>query len=191
VAQNQIFFDLDVTREVGQNNEPDVITVDSEIKSVPVGLIMNVQPAVDPSTKRINMSLRPSITRITTFVADPAVALQVAQINAANNSGVNVSSQIPVVEVRELDSMITMESGQTVVMGGLMQETSENSREGLPGAMDIPILGQAVSQNVRGSRVTELVIFIKATVVNDRDTISDEDIRLYKTFSPDPRPIAF
>jgi MSHA type pilus biogenesis protein MshL len=191
VAQNQIFFDLDVQREENNQTNRTTITVDSEIKSVPVGLIMSVQPAVDPETKRINMGLRPSVTRITGFVSDPAVAIQVAQINAENNTGVNVSSQIPIIEVRELDSMITMESGQTVVMGGLMQDVTENSREGLPVAMDIPVLGQAVSQNIRGSKVTELVIFIRATVVNDRDTIDDEDIRLYKTFIPDPRPIAF
>lgn len=191
VAQNQIFFDIDVERQEGVDGQGDTVTVDSEIKSVPVGLVMNVQPAADPITKRINMSLRPSITRISGFVSDPAVAIQVAQINATNNTGVTISSQIPIIESRELDSMITMESGQTVVMGGLMQEVSENSREGLPGIMDVPILGQTVSQNIRGSKVTELVIFIRATVVNDRETIADEDIRLYKTFIPDPRPIAF
>ncbi len=188
VAQNQIFFDLDVqqTQSTVQGGAP-LITVDSEIKSVPVGLVMNVQPAVDPLTKRINMSLRPSITRITGYVSDPAVAYLVAQTN--NSSA--ITSQIPIIESRELDSLITMDSGQTVVLGGLMQDTSENSREGLPGAMDIPVLGHAVSSNIRSSKVTELVIFIRATVVDSRGTVADEDIRLYKTFTPDPRPIAF
>lgn len=191
VAQNQIFFDLQVDRETSEQTQRTIVSVESEIKSIPVGLIMNVQPAIDPVTRRISMGLRPSITRVTGYVSDPGVAIQVAQINAENNTGINVSSQIPIVEVREMDSLITMESGQTAVMGGLMQDSSENSREGLPGAMDIPILGQAVSQNVRGSKVTELVIFIRATIVNDRDSVSDEDIRLYKTFTPDPRPIVF
>ena len=57
--------------------------------------------------------------------------------------------------------------------------------------MDVPLLGQAVSQNVRQNKVTELVVFIRATLANAPDTISDEDIRLYKTFTPDPRPIVF
>ena len=192
VAQNQVFFEIDVQREENNETGRERITVDSEIRSVPVGLIMSVQPAADPTTKKISLGLRPSVTRITGFVADPAVALIVADINRENPGDTqNITSQIPIVEVRELDSMITMDSGQTVVMGGLMQDTSENSREGLPGAMDIPILGQAVSKNIRNSTVTELVIFIKATIVNDRGTIADEDIRLYKTFTPDPRPIAF
>jgi len=193
VAENQIFFDLQVERETSDQTNRTIVTVESEIKTVPVGLIMSVQPAADPVTKKISLGLRPSITRITGFVSDPAVAIQVAQINAENPGGspTTISSQIPIIETRELDSLVTMESGQTVVLGGLMQEMSENNREGLPGAMDIPILGQAVSQNIRSSKVTELVIFIRATVVNDRDTIADEDIRLYRTFTPDPRPIAF
>jgi general secretion pathway protein D len=189
VAQNQIFFDIDVEREEATvQNQRERVTIDSEIRSVPVGLIINVQPSIDPVTKRITMGVRPSITRITGSVPDPAVAFVVAGLE---NASTNITSLIPIVEVRELDSMVSMDSGQTIVMGGLMQESSENTREGLPGAMDIPILGQAVSQNIRASKVTELVIFIRATVVNDSDTVADEDIRLYKTFTPDPRPIAF
>lgn len=193
VAQNQVFFDLDVQRERNEQTNTTILTVDSNIKSVPVGLIMTVQPVADAVTRKISLGLRPSVTRITGFVSDPAVAIQVAQINAENTGGspTAITSQIPIIETRELDSLITMESGQTMIMGGLMQETSENNREGLPGVMDVPLLGQAVSSNIRSSRVTELVVFIRATLVNDRDTISDEDIRLYKTFTPDPRPIAF
>ena len=51
--------------------------------------------------------------------------------------------------------------------------------------MDIPVLGQAASNNVKENTVSELVIFIRATLVNDHATVSDEDIRLYKTFTPD------
>jgi type II secretory pathway component GspD/PulD (secretin) len=190
VAQNQVFFDLNVTlTEATQVGQRDRLTVDSQIKTVPVGLIMSVQPAVDPITRRISLSLRPSITRITGYVNDPGVAVTVAL--AQQSGGPSVSSPIPIIEVREMDSLITMESGQTVVMGGLMQEDVQTTREGLPGLMDIPLLGQAAGQNIRQNKVTELVVFIRATLANARDTVTDEDIRLYKTFTPDPRPIIF
>lgn len=191
VAQNQVFFDLEVQEETDIQTNQRRITVDSQIRTVPVGIVMSVQPAVDAGRRRINLSLRPSITRITGFVDDPGVALQVANINRNNSNPVNVTSQIPIIETREVDSMITLLSGQTMVMGGLMQEEARTTREGIPGAMDIPLLGQALSQNIKENKVTELVIFIRATLANDSDTIADEDIRLYKTFAPDPRPIAF
>jgi type II secretory pathway component GspD/PulD (secretin) len=72
-----------------------------------------------------------------------------------------------------------------------MQETGQTTREGFPGLMDIPLLGQAAAQNIKQNTVTELVIFIRATLANGAGTIADEDIRLYKTFTPDPRPIVF
>ena len=137
--------------------------------------------------------MRPSITRITSYINDPGVAVTIA-VAQNNNPGSNipsVSSPIPIVEVREMDSIVTMESGQTVVMGGLMQDSGQTTREGVPGLMDVPLLGQVASENIKINKVTELVIFIRATLSNARGTVADEDIRLYKTFTPDPRPIAF
>ncbi len=191
VARNQVFFELDVTDETDQVTDRRTIRVDSQIKTIPVGIVMSVQPAVDSRTRQINLSMRPSITRITGFIDDPGVALQVASVNRDNPNPVNVTSQIPIIETREIDSVVTLQSGQTIVMGGLMQEEAATSREGFPGLMDIPLVGQAVSQNIKENRVTELVIFIRATLANDAGTIADEDIRLYKTFGPDPRPIVF
>ncbi len=192
VAQNQVFFDLQVEfQEATQAGQRDRLTVDSQIKTVPIGMILSVQPAIDPISRRISLSMRPSITRVTGYVNDPGVAVTVALAQQANSSAPIVSSPIPIVEVREMDSLVTMESGQTVVMGGLMQEDVQNTREGLPGFMDIPVLGKAVSQDIKQNKVTELVVFIRATLANAPETISDEDIRLYKTFTPDPRPIVF
>lgn len=191
VAQNQVFFQLDVQTTEGTASNAPRITVSSEIKTIPVGLIMNVQPAVDPVSNRISLSLRPSITRITGFVNDPGVAVITALAQRENPNLPLVSSPVPIIEVREMDSIVAMESGQTVVLGGLMQETASTTREGLPGLMDIPLVGQAISENIRENKVTELVIFIKATLANAAGTIADEDIRLYKKFGPDPRPIVF
>jgi MSHA biogenesis protein MshL len=191
VAQNQVFFQLTVNVTDATTATAAKTTVTSQIKTVPVGLIMSVMPSVDPLTRRISLSLRPSITRITGFVNDPGVAVTIAVAQQSNSGVPNVSSPIPIIEAREMDSLIAMESGQTVVMGGLMQDNSQNTREGLPGVMDIPLLGQVASQNIKQNKVTELIVFIRATLANAPGTVADEDIRIYKTFAPDPRPVAF
>ncbi len=191
VAKNQVFFELDVTTTDATSTQAGKTTVESQIKTVPVGIIVNVQPAVDPVSRRISLSLRPSITRITGFINDPGVAVTVAVAQANNPDTPLISSPVPVIEIREMDSIVNLESGQTVVMGGLMQEEVQTTREGLPGFMDVPLLGQAAAQNVKENTVTELVVFIRATLADAPGTVSDEDIRLYKTFTPDPRPLAF
>jgi general secretion pathway protein D len=191
VAQNQVFFQLQVNVTDATATAAARTTVTSQIKTVPVGLIISVQPAVDPVTKRISLSLRPSITRITSFINDPGVAVTIAVAQQNNTSIPTVESPIPIIEVREMDSLVNLESGQTVVMGGLMQESVQTTRTGVPGLMDIPLVGQAAAENVKQTKVTELVVFIRATLANAPGTVTDEDIRLYKTFTPDPRPIAF
>jgi general secretion pathway protein D len=192
VAQNQVFFQLTVSTTDATATTAGRTTVNSQIKTVPVGLVMTVQPAVDAVTRKIALNLRPSITRITGFVQDPGVQLTIAQFNQVNPSfAQNITSQVPVIEAREIDSMVTLDSGDVIVMGGLMQDSSQNTREGLPGLMDVPVLGQAVSSNIKQNSVSELVIFIRATLVDDRGSVSDEDIRLYKTFMSDPRPVTF
>jgi type II secretory pathway component GspD/PulD (secretin) len=191
VAENQVFFELEINITDATATTAAKTTVQSQIKTVPVGLIMSVQPAVDPNSRRISLSLRPSITRIKGFVNDPGVAVTVAVAQQNGQNIPTVTSPVPIIEVRELDSLVNLVSGLSVVMGGLMQQSSQTIREGVPGLMDIPLVGQAASENIKDNRVTELVIFIRATLANSRESVADEDIRLYKTFGKDPRPVAF
>lgn len=191
VAENEVFFEISVEFQPATDTSASVTTFDSQIQSVPVGIVMAVQPAIDPDGQRISMSIRPSITRLVRRIEDPGVQLQLAQINAQNGTNLAVSSAVPIIETRELDSIVTMESGQVAVMGGLMQEIAINSREGAPGLMDVPLLGRAFGMDTRETEVVELVIFLRATIVGDRDTVHEEDIRLYNKFAPDPRPLVF
>src|SRR6185312_14739774 len=119
VASNQVFFTLTATTTDSTATTAGKTTVNSQIKTVPVGIIMSVQPAIDPVSRRISLSLRPSITRITGFIQDPGVQITIAQFRQTNPNEPDVSSPIPIIETREMDSIINMDSGETVVMGGL------------------------------------------------------------------------
>ncbi|EKV25920.1 type II and III secretion system protein [Caenispirillum salinarum AK4] len=185
VAENEVYFTIEIDREVNEDG-PDVITYDSDVHTVPVGVILNVQPSINRDTEEISLNLRPTISRIVRTVNDPAVALFAADIG-----NTNVQSPIPVVEVRELDSLVTMQSGDVLIMGGLMQERSENNDSGIPGVKDVPVVGAPFKQKIEDTEVIELVIFLRATIVNGRDSISPADRELYNKFTPDPRPIAF
>ena len=76
-----------------------------------------------------------------------------------------VVSQVPVTEVREMDSVVSAHSGEVVIMGGLMQEVSSNNTSGVPGFQDVPWVGNLFKSNDDDREVTELVIFLKATIV--------------------------
>jgi general secretion pathway protein D len=191
VAENRVYFTIDIEREIDTDTGRETRTFSSELNTVPIGLLMQVQPSINLSNNQISLSLRPTISRVVDQVEDPAVQLVLADINATNDTQLTVSSPIPVVEVREIDSVVTMDSGSVLVMGGLMQERSANEDEKIPGLGDVPLVGNAFKKQLRESTVTELVIFLRATIVRGRESVHQADVDLYNTFTPDPRPIGF
>jgi MSHA biogenesis protein MshL len=75
--------------------------------------------------------------------------------------------------VRETDSVIRAESGQIVVIGGLIQDTSEDNNSAVPFLSDIPLLGELFKQRRFKSRKSELVILLRPVVVGSDQMKAD------------------
>jgi MSHA biogenesis protein MshL len=183
VAENEVYFRTDI--QTTTNNGVSQTTYSSTMNTVPIGLVMTVQPSINIDREEVALGLRPTISRIARRVNDPAVDLSAAQ------AGVTVSSSVPVVEVREMDSVVTVPSGQVVIMGGLMQERMQKNETGVPGAGELPFLGHLFRAQADQMTVTELVIFLKATVVRGNDSVDPADKEVYAKFTRDPRPLGF
>ena len=186
VSRNQVYFELDLTIEnsgAGTATATSTTTVESNIKTVPEGVLINVLPSIDMSQRTISMQVRPTITKIEEFIPDPGVAFIAAQNN------VDIESQIPVMNVQEVDSVLNMKDKQMMVMGGLLQDETESVQNGVPVASEIPLFGGLFRNQADKINKKELVIFIKATILdNPTDSIHQTDKDLYRTFSQDRRP---
>jgi general secretion pathway protein D len=125
------------------------------------GFMMAVMPQINASDSVV-LNVRPTIRRRVDSVSDPNPALQVSATNP--NAVPNI---IPVFETREFDSILRLQSGQIGVLAGLMQDIVERNDSGIPGIRSIPILGDLLSSRADLSRKTELVIFLRATVIHD------------------------
>jgi general secretion pathway protein D len=68
------------------------------------------------------------------------------------------------VQTREIDSVIQLKSGETVVLGGLIEENRTEEQSGLPGNSINPFLDHFLSQKTKSTALTELVIFLKASL---------------------------
>jgi len=75
------------------------------------------------------------------------------------------SGLAPTINTRSLQSMLNVQSGQTMVMGGLITENKQNSSAGLPLISRIPIIGGLFGQQTLTNNRTELVMFITPRVV--------------------------
>lgn len=179
VATNEVFFTLDSENYFRGDGKPDIQKFTSSIMTTPVGMILSVQPSVNHHSGDITMTLRPTITRIDKFVLDPAVSIE---------SEGRVESKIPVVQIREIDSVLRMKSGQVLVLGGLMEDHATNTSSSVPGVGDIPLLGEFARGKDDERHVTELVIFLTAHIA-DEPIIVEADERLYNVYMEDPRPL--
>lgn len=186
VAENKVYFEVDVTSTTTGSPPSTDVTVDSTVHTVPEGVLINVMPSIDLAKNSISLQVRPTVTKITEYVDDPAVAYIAATLGAA---GSTISSQIPVVNVQEVDSVVKMGSGQMIVMGGLLQDSSSSSSEALPVLGETPVIGNLFRNQGDKVSKTELVIFLKATILNDAgESVHQTDKDIYRVFGQDRRP---
>ncbi len=191
VAQNEVYFRLNYNHQYNTNVARESFNVSSDIQTVPIGLVMSVQPSIDEDTGEVILSLRPTISRLTRSVRDPAV--DIAYSTNAQANGVATTppppSLIPVVEVREIDSVLRIPNGEIGVLGGLMESRSIQDRAQLPGLGRAPLIGELVKERVDGDSIVELVILLRATIIEGAAAPDDADERLYNHYSDDPRRI--
>jgi MSHA type pilus biogenesis protein MshL len=172
VVDNLVYFTVQANTTSAANS-PSQTTFTTTVNSVPVGFIMSVVPQISASDT-VLLSVRPTISRKLTDVADPNPAL-------ANPCGVGVNncntpaiqSLIPVIQTREMESVLRVQSGQIAVLGGLMQDSVSNTEDTIPGINRIPGIGKFFEQRKDKNEKTELVIFLRSTVLNDPSVNGD------------------
>src|SRR5450830_709929 len=178
VVDNNVFFTIKVTPAVisstGTITTP--ATYESKLETVPVGFVMSVTPQISDSDE-VTLNVRPTITRIVGYVQDPNPALATA----------SVVSRVPVIQARELESIMKVASGQIAVMGGLMQDSVDNARDGVPGLSSLPLVGNLFTYRYEASSKTELVIFMRPVVVKDASI--EGDYRDYRYLLPGQVPL--
>jgi MSHA biogenesis protein MshL len=119
----------------------------------------------------VNINVRPTISRVLGFVRDP------------NPQLLNIQSLIPQIQVREMESVLQVGSGNTAVLGGLMQDEIDRNSDKVPGLAEVPGLGKVFTGRNDANKKTELVIFLRPTVISNASLESDE-LQTYKQYLP-------
>ena len=127
VVDNEVYFTTNVEVDAGSVNQNSQIVVDTDVNTVPVGIVMSVTPYID-ELETVTLNIRPTISRIISFVDDPNPLLADA----------GVVSQIPVLQIREIETMLKVDDSETAVIGGLMQDQINKENRGVPILSSIP-----------------------------------------------------
>lgn len=147
VTTDEVFFAL--TRQPVATPSGVIFTTNVETQPVAVGIVMDVVPQISKDNT-ITMNVRPMVTSL---------------VRTATLSEDGVQAQAPVVDRRDLDTMVRVRDGETIVIGGLIQRRIEKTRVGLPLLKDIPVLKYLFSTVKETEQRGELVIFLTPTIV--------------------------
>ncbi|HSH41367.1 MAG TPA: pilus (MSHA type) biogenesis protein MshL [Arenicellales bacterium] len=160
VVDNLVYFTVEADTTTGESVVTSTFT--STVHTVPVGFVMSVTPAIDDS-RVVTLNVRPTISRVTGFVNDPNPSL----------ANADVVSRVPEVQVREMDSVLRIPTGQVAVLGGLIQDSINRQSRGVPWLSDLPQVGEAFRYRNNQIEKTELVIFLRPRVVNNPSITQD------------------
>ena len=141
-----------------------------------VGIILQVTPFIT-SEGMVEMVVAPQISS----VSDSTV--NIASGGGTNNTG---NTAAPIINIRSADTVVVVPDGQTVVIGGLMQNQKVMSEEKVPILGDIPLLGLLFKHKKTDNEKKELLIFMTPHIVKhptelaahtERDTMNAEGSR--------------
>ena len=157
---------------------PSVMVLDNNTAFIHVG---DQVPIISEQSTGLNVDDR--ITQSVTY-KDTGVQLEVTpSVNAGGlvtmdiqqsvtDVGPQVEGQQPTFLERSIMSRVSVRSGQSVVLGGLIRENASNAESGIPFLQDLPWVGSLFGSTKKGNRRTELLV-----IITPRALVSENDLR--------------
>ena len=147
----------------------------SYISSIPefadpteLGIILRVTPDVDIDHRTITMRVNPTVQAFVTWTEyNYKVSTQPDP----------VSIRKPVIAARTIDTKITIYDGETIVLGGILKDTTKTINERVPFIGEIPLIGRMFQSIGTESVKINLLIFLTCRLVKPDGTAFFPDVR--------------
>lgn len=120
------------------------------------GIALDVTPQI-AEDGNIILHVHPSVSKVEEKVKNLNLGVSLGQV------------QLPLASstINESDSIVRVQDGSIVAIGGLMSQQQVNDRVGLPGISGVPGLGLLFGQKAGANRKRELVILMRSTIISD------------------------
>lgn len=176
VVNNLVYFNIQANTTTTSTG-PSLTTYTTTPQTVPIGVVMSVTPQIN-NNGVVTLNIRPTISRQTGTALDPNPNL------TANG----VQNPVPIIEVREMESVLQVNSGQTAILGGLMVDDIEKSNNSVPGISSWSIFGKLFQAKNSSAQKTELVIFIRPTVITN-PSLDGNELAKFREYLPSELPV--
>ena len=125
--------------------------------SIPVKLSSRYSSSVDWKNYGVLLNFTPRV--INEDVVELSLSSEFSSLDAQNAEG-----QVPAFSVRGVKTVVTMDSGKSVVISGLVSKIRSKSTSGLPIVSDVPVLSDVFANNNNNSEATEIAIIVTPSV---------------------------
>ncbi len=156
-------------------SSPSLMVLDNHTASINVGDQVPVRTSESTNTGTSDL-----VTSTIQFV-ETGVTLQVApRVSQSGNVVMDIYQNIrtaenttssaidsPTIDQREVSTSVSVPSGDTIVLGGLIQDVNSQGNIGVPGLRNLPIVGNLFGTTSRASERTELLVLITPTAIRD------------------------
>ena len=142
VATDESFFSSTVSQ--GSSGTGNVVT--EQVRTVTVGLVLAVTPQISEDGW-IMLDVTPITSRLRDVVVSP-----------------QGTATAPILDVRQTSSLVRLRDGQTVIIGGLIQDEVSDTRRSIPLLGDIPGIGYLFRGTFHAKRKSEMVIFLSPRI---------------------------
>ncbi|MBK9991197.1 MAG: secretin N-terminal domain-containing protein [Verrucomicrobia bacterium] len=157
-----VFITTKTTQSSGTATTTDI---SESIQTLTVGTVLSITPQVSDDGL-ITLDITPAVSRLVRM-----------EESATGNT------KAPVVDIRQASSIVRVRDGATVVLGGLVQNSTSTTTRKVPFFGSIPILGKLFSGKYDTSERTELIFFVTPHVVNDLATEKSVEAKPVETAS--------
>jgi general secretion pathway protein D len=134
----------------------------------------------------LQLQIRPLIN------SDNQVRLEIYQVNDTISGSTNIGgNEVPTIATQELVTTVTVANGQSVLIGGLITETEQKTRTGVPFLKDIPLVKYVFSTRTTEVRRDELMIFIQPWIVDDEESLKQVNLSEFDRAESGPGLLRF
>ncbi|WP_176888247.1 type II secretion system protein GspD [Acidovorax sp. JMULE5] len=181
-------------------SSPSILVLNNHTANIQVG---QQQPILSSTSAATGSSF---ISQSITY-KDTGVLLSVTpSVNAGGLISMDISQQVTDVgeeddvtkqrsfQTRQIQTRVAVRSGESIVLGGLIRENDSNTRSGLPGLADVPLLGALFSNTSNQRNRTELLVLMTPRALEDDDQLRSASAEMrerMRSLSLQAQPMSF
>jgi len=147
----------------GSSESRDNVTYDYDRPTiVETGYSLIVTPSVGADLSAINMVLRPEISAIKEWKK-----YQLSSLSRTTEGREEPQIEIPIISRQYIETEAVVRSGETVVLGGLVDTSKIETISGTPWLSKIPLIGWLFKSEAKNELAKNILIFVTATLISD------------------------